>query len=128
MNRKANIEFLSKSSVIITNAYRQKAFDLDDMFSKRGLGYIDLIELKFVSLDDLNEDDANKTNRKFRFVADLKNTSLSILAKPRYDGNWMLIGVAQMGFFQYWHAGQRKDEGPDEITNKSEGTFRIKII
>lgn len=123
MNRKANIEFLSKSSVIITNAYRQKAFDLSDMFFKHGQGYIDLVELKFVSADDLD-----KVDRELRFIAGLKSTGLSILAKPKPDGEWMLMGHAQMGCFQYWYAGQRQDESPDETTNKNEGTFKIKIV
>ncbi len=123
MNRKANIEFLSQSSVVITNTYRQKTFDLDSLFAKYGQAYIDLVELKVVGVDQLG-----KIDRELRFLADFDRTSISVLAKPKYDDVWIRIGHAQMGQFQYWHAGQRDDAPPDEMIKAVEGTFRIKIV
>ena len=122
ITRRVHIEFISKDTVVVTNAYLQKTFHLDKMFVPNKVVYIDLVKMNTINDYDSNID---------RFLASIaKNPDggcvLDIIARPDYYGDWQRVGTASIGLFEYYMKGGL---GFDPNTVKTaEGTFSVKII
>lgn len=113
MKRKVHIQFHSKTSITITNAYHQKNFDLEEL----GYGkYIDLIVPK-----NLGDSPPDSTRFMARYIGD---GQLEVWYKAKEDQQWIRVGDAATGNFHYNY----QNEANNRTEDTTDGTYEAQIL
>lgn len=119
MRRRVHIEFMGKSSVVITNYLRQKKFDLSKLKSK----YLDLVTFQIYTNDTWTDDDLSATVNH-AYDNETKKIIYSYLEIYARQGRvaYISLGTAQQGQFHYSHQSNPK------TINTNEGTYEATIV